>query len=452
MADDASGLRFVPPGPGPASGDPNLLQMMWRSMSRPLEAWPRAVFEAASYRPPVPMAPLFLMDPELVGTVFAAEADGAFSQGALFRRIMRPIWGDGILTSQGPGWRWQRRASAPAFRPAHMHALAPFMAGAAQAALDRWAPRAEIELFAEATRITLDVILDTVLSGGEDFDRVSARSRVGAFASQALSPRLSFYLAPDAWHEGREFPSPPGADGMRRDVAAMLRRRREAPPRGDLIDLLLQARDPETDQAMDDELLCDNLLGFIMAGHQTSSVALTWSIYLAASHAPTAARLLAEAAEVVGQGPIGAAHVEQLVFTRQVVSEALRLYPPGFQLYRVCLRPVAIGDHKLRPGDKVLIPVYALHRHRRFWRDPDAFVPGRFAPGEPTPDRRIYMPFGAGGRSCLGAAFAMTELVVMLATLMRGAEFAVKPGQHVWPGQGLEMAPRGGIPMQARVL
>lgn len=416
-------------------------------MSRPLDAWPRAVFEELSYRSPAPGGPLFLMDPDAIRAVFVDEAD-AFTQGAMFRRIMRPVWGNGILTSEGHAWRWQRRASAPAFRPAHMHALAPLMSQAAQAALDRWGSNAQVEFSEEAAKMTFDAILDAALSGGEDFERASARSRITAFLSNQLTPRLSYFFAPDRWHEGRSLPAAPGAGSLRADVEGMIRRRRNAPQRGDLVDLLLDAHDPETGQAMDDATLRDNLLGFIVAGHQTSSVALTWSVYLASAHAPTAERLRAEVAEVAGDAQIGSEHVERLVFTRQVVSEALRLYPPAFQLYRVCKRKVVISGHRFRPGDKVLIPIYALHRHRRWWRDPDVFDPDRFASGEPLPDRHLYMPFGAGGRVCLGAAFATTELVVMLATLMRGATFTVDPSHRVWPGTAMEMLPRGGLPMR----
>jgi len=415
-------------------------------MTRPIDAWPRVVFEGLSFRSPAPGGPLFLMDPQDIRAVFVDEAD-AFTQGAMFRRIMRPVWGEGILTSEGAAWRWQRRASAPAFRPAHMDALAPLMSGAAQGALDRWSRGGRVDFSQEAARMTFDVILDSVLSGGEDFDRASARSRIEGFLSRNLSPRLSLYMAPDRWHEGRSLPAAPGAESLRRDVDAMIRRRRSAPPRGDLVDLLLQARDPETGRTMDDATLRDNLLGFIVAGHQTSSVALTWSIFLASQHAPTASRLRNEVAEVAGDAPIGPDHVGKLVFTRQVVSEALRLYPPAFQLYRVCVRETVVGSHRFRPGDKVLIPIYALHRHRRWWRDPDVFDPDRFAPDQPAPDRHLYMPFGAGARVCLGAAFAMTELVVMLATLMRGATFTVDPSHRVWPGTAMEMLPRGGLPM-----
>ena len=127
----------------------------------------------------------------------------------------------------------------------------------------------------------------------------------------------------------------------------------------------------------------------------------------------------------------------------------MRLYPGALQLYRICVRPTVVAGVAMKPGDRIVIPVYALHRHSRYWRDPHVFDPDRFAPGEPTPDRHVYMPFGAGPRICLGAAFAMTELVVVLATLMRGADFAVAPGHRVWPGAGLTLSPEGGLPMKA---
>jgi cytochrome P450 len=449
MPDTALASRFVPPAPHPGVHDPNVFEQVWWSMTRPLESWPRAVFEELSYRPPIPGAPTFVMDPTAIREIFVEGGD-SFSQGAMFRRIMRPVWGDGMLTSEGQTWRWQRRASAPAFRPAHMHALAPLMGNAAATALKRWGTEAHVDMSEEAGRMTFDVILDTMLSGGEDFDRTTARARISAFLSKILSPRPSYFLAPDRWHDSRTLPAAPGADSLRRDVDAMISRRRDLVARGDLVDLLLDARDPETGQVMDDATLRDNLLGFIVAGAQTSSVALTWSIYLASEHAPTAGRLRAEVARVAGTSAIGPEHVEQLVFTRQVVSEALRLYPPAFQLYRVCVSAAEVGGRRFRAGEKVIVPIYALHRHRRWWRDPDAFDPDRFSPNKPQPDRHLYMPFGAGGRVCLGAAFAITELVTMLATLMRGATFTVEPGHRVWPGTAMEMLPQGGLPMTVR--
>lgn len=213
----------------------------------------------------------------------------------------------------------------------------------------------------------------------------------------------------------------------------------------------MNAEDPETGRVMDDATLRDNLLGFIVAGHETSAVTLAWALYLVSQHAPTAARLRREIEEVTAGAPIDRDHVERLVFTRQVIQETMRLYPAAHTLTRVSMRETQVAEVKIRAGSRVLIPVYALHRHRLWWRDPDLFDPDRFGPHEPQPDRHVYLPFGAGPRICLGAAFAMTELVVTLATLVRAADFALVSGHCVWPAAELALRPENGLPMLVRV-
>jgi cytochrome P450 len=444
--DETTGAQcFYPPHPEPLERALPW-QVLSRAMRNPIEAWPRALFEGTSWRPPFPGAPIFLTDPAAVRAAMVDHAED-FPHGALWRRVMHPAWGDGLVAVDGADWRWQRRAAAPAFRAAQMAALAPRMRAAAEAALERWRTAAQpIDIAAETGRIAFDVILDTVLSGGEDFERTGTEARVAGFLGQLELKRLSYLFLPDRAHRGKLNKPAPEAALLRADVDRMIARRRTAPPRGDLVDLLLGAPDPETGRPMDDALLRDNLLGFILAGHETSAVTLGWALWLAASHAPTTRRLRAEVEAVTGGAPIGPEHLEQLVFTRQLVQETLRLYPPGYQLTRVCVRDTEIDGRRIRVGTRILIPVYALHRHRKYWPDPDAFDPDRFAPGAPPPDRHLYLPFGAGPRICLGAAFAMTELVTVLATLIRAACFT--PRSTPWPVAGASIRPGGGLPMQ----
>jgi cytochrome P450 len=444
-ADEAAPPPFYPPHPEPLA---RVLpwHALFRAMRNPIAAWPRALFEGTSWRPPFPGAPIFLTDPEAVRAAMVEHAED-FPHGHLWRRVMHPAWGDGLVAVEGAEWRWQRRAAAPAFRAAQMAALAPRMRAAAEAALTRWRTAAQpLDIAAETGRIAFDVILDTVLSGGEDFDRTQTEARVRAFLGQLEYRRLSYLFLPDRAHAGKLNPPAREAAALRADVDRMIERRRTAPPRGDLVDLLLGATDPETGRPMDGALLRDNLLGFILAGHETSAVTLGWALWLAASHAPTSDRLRAEVEAVTQGAPVGPAHLDRLVFTRQVIQETLRLYPPGYQLTRVCVRDTVIDGRRIRAGTRILIPVYALHRHRAHWRDPDAFDPDRFAPGAPPPDRHLYLPFGAGPRVCLGAAFAMTELVVVLATLLRAARFT--PLSMPWPVASASIRPGGGLPMQ----
>jgi cytochrome P450 len=330
-----------------------------------------------------------------------------------------------------------------------MAALAPRMRVAAEAALARWSEaQCERDVAAETSAITFDVVLDTILSGGEDFNRATLRARIEAFLAEQGRMKATYFFAPDAFHADRVNPDTAEGVQLREEIARMVRRRRTAPARGDLVDLLMAAADPESGRPMDDETLRDNLLGFIVAGFGTRAVALAWSLYLVSEHAPTAERLRAEVDAVTGGGPVEADHVERLVFTRAVISEAMRLYPPAHTLTRVAGRTLEVAGVTIRKGARVLIPIYALHRHRLYWRDPDVFDPGRFGASAPSIDRHVYMPFGAGARICLGAAFATTELVVVLATLVRGARFAMREGHEVAPVTGLTLQPRGGLPMR----
>jgi cytochrome P450 len=418
-----------------------------------IESWPRAVYEERFYKPPVPGMPLVVMDPAWIRSIFVEQSD-CFTQGDLFRRMLLPIWGKGLATAEGADWRWQRKAAAPAFRPAGLASLAPRMRAAAEAALVRWSDAGEgavHDMVEEAGQITFDIILDAMLSGGEDLDRTAARTRIAALGEQLRPRRASYFLAPDRYHRGRQDAESAEGQALRADVQRMIERRRHAPPRGDLIDLLMGSSDPETGRTMDDETLRDNLLGFILAGHGTTAVALAWSLYLVSQHSQSAERIRAEVAEVTGGKPIDQEHVERLRFTRQVIQESMRLYPPVHSLIRVCTRKTQVGDFTIRPGGRVVIPIYALHRHRLWWRDPDLFDPDRFAPTEPHPDRHLYMPFGSGPRICIGAAFATTELVVLLATLVRNASFSLLPGHPVWPLADLVLHPQEGLPMHVRL-
>jgi cytochrome P450 len=171
---------------------------------------------------------------------------------------------------------------------------------------------------------------------------------------------------------------------------------------------------------MTDEEIVDNLLTFIAAGHETTALALAWTFGLLAAHPEHAARMVAEIDEVSGGGPIEASHVERLAFTRQVVSEAMRLYPPAPMIVRTVEREIEVGGAALPAGSVVFAPIHAVHRHRTLWPRPDAFDPGRFAPEAVKARHRLaYMPFGVGPRVCIGATFAITEAVAILAVVAK---------------------------------
>jgi unspecific monooxygenase len=186
-----------------------------------------------------------------------------------------------------------------------------------------------------------------------------------------------------------------------------------APPR-DLFDLMGAARDPETGDAFTDEQLGDQVATMILAGHETTATALFWALYLLALDPATQEEL---ASEVQGATIDGAFDIDRLKFTRAVVDETMRLYPPAFLIARAAAGPDAIAGMPVKKNDVVLIAPWLLHRHEKLWRDPNAFIPQRFMTGTP-PDRFAYLPFGVGARVCIGAHFALVEAVLALAKII----------------------------------
>jgi cytochrome P450 len=186
-------------------------------------------------------------------------------------------------------------------------------------------------------------------------------------------------------------------------------------PTSDLFDLMNAARDPETGQAFSDEQLGDQIATMILAGHETTATALFWSLYLLALDPVTQDEV---AREVKGATIDGGLDLERLKFTRAVIDETMRLYPPAFLIARAALAPDQIAGLPVKKGDVILIAPWLLHRHEKLWRDPNAFVPQRFMAPEPAPDRFAYLPFGVGARVCIGAHFALVEATLALAKMI----------------------------------
>jgi cytochrome P450 len=457
MADGAvADSLFIPPAVSPPEAPLPQWRVVWTMMDNPIEVWPRAVYEEPFYsRPGGSGKFLYVTDPAALKTILLDEAE-AFPKDWMFERVTRPALGDGLLTAKGELWRWQRRAAAPAFRADAIAALVPAITAAAERALQRWRDRGEgarLDVQREMTAITLDVILQTMLSGGEGVDARVATKRITDYLETLGGVTVADLLQWPEW--ARIAMAPRGYRAivdLKRRVDRMIAMRRRAAPRGDLVDLLMAAQDPKSGRRMDDVLLRDNLLTFIGAGHETTALALTWSLFLIGAHRPTAARLRAEVAEVAGEAPITAEHVARLAFTRAVVQEAMRLYPPVPLITRMCQRRTEAAGRVIEAGTFVFIPIYAAHRHRRFWRDPDAFDPDRFLNGEAEAlPRFAYLPFGGGPRVCIGQGFAMTEAAAILATLLRGASLEPDPGHRIRPRVRVTLRPHGGLPMTLRL-
>ncbi|MCJ2036952.1 cytochrome P450 [Methylobacterium sp. J-068] len=431
-------------------GAPGVLATMLRSM---VDAWPEEVYAKPLIETRLlGQQTVFVMEPGLIRTLLVDEA-GSLQREAFMTRALAPALGAGLLTSDGDRWRAQRRTSAPVFRPDRVRDFVPAMAAAAEATRERWLNRpadaGAFDLVPEMMRTALDIILAT-MTPGEGLDAERFGAAMEDYLGQTNWKMAYVMLGLPAW-----LPHPGGRRGREaarelRAVAAGLVNARRARGGGgsDLLGLLLAARDPATGAPLSEAELVDNLLTFVAAGHETVALALTWTLRLLADHPDVERRILDEIARVGTGFADDPARLDALSYTRQVVMEAMRLYPPAPLLVRRAARSIRLGDTLIPAGRSVHVPVYALHRHRLLWDRPDTFDPDRFAPAiHAARDRYAYLPFGAGPRVCIGMSLALSECLVVLATLLPSVR--LRPVQAAMPEARFRVTlrPHGGMPM-----
>lgn len=389
-----------------------------------------------------------VMDPETNRHILK-DAVEDYPKSDVTKLILKPAIGESLFIAEGAHWHWQRRAAAPVFSLRNVQNLAPIMSAAAERASERLdaAVGRAANLHEEMVAATFEVISDVTFSGGESFDREAVHRAIDAYISETAKVSLFDILGVPGWvpRLSRLF-STSAMREMKRVADAAIEARRAAGPHEvpDLLDLLIEADDPASGRQMTTPEMRDNLLTFIVAGHETTALALSWSLYLLAFDPAQQARARAEAQGVLQGRAARAEDVENLPFVRQVIDETLRLYPPAAMLSRSALKADTLCGREVRPGDTVMLPIYALHRNHLLWDDPHAFDPARFADLKAI-DRYAYLPFGAGPRICIGASFAIQEAVIILATLVSRFRFTRIPGKEPKPVLILTLRPEGGV-------
>ncbi|SPF77730.1 cytochrome P450 [Pseudoprimorskyibacter insulae] len=388
-----------------------------------------------------------VMDPGALRRILLERLDD-YPKSDVTKNLLRPAIGDSLFVAEGAHWRWQRRAAAPVFTHRNMMNLAPVMTSAAERACDRIAgqPGRAFDFLEEMVTTTFDVISDVTFSGDSAFDRDGVHKAIDAYISEAAKVSLFDMLGFPDWvpRPGRVM-SGGAVKAMKRvaDKAVDDRAARGPSTPPDLLDLLLAGEDKETGRKMTTSELRDNLLTFIVAGHETTALTLAWSLYLMAYDQDSQDKARDEAQAVLRGAATTAQDVESLPYIRHVIDEALRLYPPAALVSRTALAEDQLCDRQIKPGDTVMLPIYALHRHKLLWDDPDAFRPERWE-GE-KPDRYSYLPFGDGPRICIGASFALQEAVIILATLISRFRFRPVAGRSPNPVMILTLRPEGGV-------
>ena len=363
-------------------------------------------------------------------------------------RLMRRLFGDSLTVSEGPFWLRQRRMAQPAFSRQKLSEYASVMGDAASQLVERWkgmsADANGIEARREMSRVTLAITSRTL------FDRdVSYEADEVSQAFHALGQYFERLFKHPIRSAPLWVPTPANRRFMRavamlkQIVADIVRQRlREEQDRGDLLSMLIQARDEETGERMTEEQLQSEVLNFLLAGYETTATALTWTFYLLGSHAAVREAVRAEVRSVIGDRPPEVGDAPQLKLTRAAIQETLRLYPPIWIVPRRAAADDEIGGFRIPRRSMVLLSPYVTHRHPEFWQDAELFDPDRFSAersaGRP---KEAFFPFLSGPHQCIGNEFAMLEMQLVVARVVQEFDVALAVDEGIKPVASLGLWP-----------
>jgi cytochrome P450 len=436
--------------PPKVEGRLSLLQLVRRVQDSSIGIWSDEAYEAEWWESRVLTRHVVVANsPDAVRHVLLDNADN-YHKTPIARAVLEPAIGRGLLTSEGDVWRRQRRIMAPSFQHKRIVAFVPPIIAATEALLARWAGlAAPVDMVAEMSGLTLKIISEIMFSAGDDPEIAKIGASVEHY-QKTIRPSAADLLGLPRW-----WPRPALKRAARlfaesdRVIWSLIERRSQAgDPGSDLLGLLM-AKPEGGDAALTPAEIRNQIATIITAGHETTSLALSWTFYLLSLHPSIEATLHAELDAVLGGRMPGFDDVQRLRYTRMVIDEALRLYPPAHTMDRQAIGPDKIGDCTLRAGSTVLISPWLLHRHRKWWRDPEIFDPERMAPERAGERHRYaYIPFGAGPRICIGASLALTEAVLILASIAQRLRPRLVEGAVVDPVGLITLRPRHGLPMR----
>ncbi|MBM9577498.1 cytochrome P450 [Leptospira sp. 201903070] len=369
---------------------------------------------------------------------------------SVFYDELKRILGKGLLTSEGDFWKKQRRLIQPAFHRQRISEFTHIMAEETRTIFQEWESRQKngtlgVDLSEEMMRLTFAIVGKTLFrSDVKEYSDIIATNV--EIAMQEVTKRLTMVFPPPI-----HWPLP-GNRRLRNAIESMneviyeLIDQRRKNPSNDLISMLLEIQDEETGEKMSVEQVRDEAITLLLAGHETTANALTWAFYLLSNHPDVFSKLKAEAKNVLGEKIPSLEDVGSLTYSRMVLEESMRLFPPAWTVERSALGWDEVGGYKVPPGTNVSICIYTIHRDPRFWKEPEKFWPERFSE-ENSKDRPkyAYIPFGGGPRICIGNVFAMTEGILILSMIARKYDLRPVPGHKVELEPLVTLRPKHGM-------
>jgi cytochrome P450 len=375
-----------------------------------------------------------------------------YNKDVLTYKLFRPFLGMGLLTNDGDSWLHQRRLIQPAFHRKRLAAYGTLMTGTTTTLLERWQARAEgdapLDIAEEMMRLTLDIVGQALFS----VDLTHESSTVGPAVTTLVKFLGDYIFAPfpplniPTQRNRRALAAREELDKVVKSIIA--RRRQQNEDTGDLLSMLLLARDEETGQGMSDQQVRDEVMTLLNAGHETTANALVWTWYLLSQHPEVERRLYNELDEVLAGSLPTVEHLPDLKYTRMVIEESMRLYPPFCVLSRKAIADDELQGYHIPANSVILVSPYATQHNPEFWPNPERFDPERFTDECVTSrPHYAYFPFAGGPRMCIGSNFSMMEAQLVLATIAQRYQLRLVPGHPVEPQMKVTLRPKYGLPM-----
>jgi cytochrome P450 len=362
-------------------------------------------------------------------------------------RHVRALFGKGLLTSEGELWQRQRRLAAPPFAGQQLLGYGPDMVGLTRSMLDGWKDNQILDVHPEMMGLTLRIAAKSLFESEVEQDIIDIDHALDDLIVEMESRFKRPFVIPDAVPLPGHVRYRRAIRTMERVVSRMIaeRRRSGVEDRADFLSRLMAARD-ETGKPMSDALLRDEAITLLLAGHETTALALSWTLYMLGQHPDVGARLSAEIAEAVGDRAVSTDDLPRLKYTESVITEAMRLYPPAWIIGRQAVGPFNIAGHTFPAGTTIFISQWVLHRDPRYFEAPETFRPERWM-GDLA--RRLprfaYMPFGGGPRVCIGQRFAMIEAMLILTTISQSFSVEWQSERRISPFPSITLRPKGGV-------
>ncbi len=362
-------------------------------------------------------------------------------------RNTRLCLGEGLLTSEGEHWRNQRRLVQPAFHSSRVARYGQVMRDEAHRLAASWAAGGDVDVHEEMMQLTLRIVLCCLFDTGVPDDLRTVTTHVELIQKRIRKRVTALLPLPDTAPTLGNIPLRRSVRALDRLIYSLIEQRRSGGFGDDLLSLLIQAHDQDTG-AMTDRQLRDEVMTLFLAGHETTALALTWSLYLLGTHPDLADELTGALDGLLGDRDPDVTDLDRLLPVEQVLKEALRLFPPVYIFGRDAVRDTKVAGHPVRAGHSIILTPWVLHRDQRFYPTPEIFDPSRWtAEFEKTLPRHAYCPFGGGPRLCVGKSFAMTEMKIVLAILAHRFRLTLTNPTPVPLVPCFTLRPEGGVPM-----